>query len=144
MLLFLGLALVVPGRIEIDTGKVISAKGARLSGGFLLLFLPVAVIMHFVWQRPDWRPEMTLANAQWSAFGALVTIAAGIIGWSLYQSTKAAEKERLLKKSMFEEVRDDEPALEENVTPPQHVLPPPPPPKQHKNSKSNDAPFDFS
>ncbi len=143
VLLFLGLALVVAGRIELGPGKVISAVAARWTGGILLLFLPAAIVMHFLWQRPDWGSDIPLVNAQWYTFGTLVAISSVIVGWSLYQSSKAALTERLLKKAMFEEVRDDEPPAAENEVKPEPIMPPAKPSGRRK-SKGDETPFDFS
>lgn len=148
VLIFLGLALVVPGEIPVGQRRI-TAKAARWAGGILLLFLPMAIVMHVLWRRNAWEEKTPLVNAQWIAFGLLVIIGGSIVLYSMFAKSAPAPRARIVpvEESGFEVVDNDMPApVEEpfgDVSEEIVEAPVKPPPVRGKKS-SGSTPFDFS
>lgn len=154
LLLFAGLALLVPGRIPLGKRREISALCARIAGALWSLFLPIAVLMHVLWERNDWGRDAPLINAQLIALGATLVISFALLVWSAIRNTKTFVKKEPKFEEMFEEVDDEEsPPPKAPAKPPEKPPVKKPPatpvktPPRKSPPKANDAsgsPFDFS
>lgn len=140
-LLFLGLGLVVPGRLPIGATRGISARIARSAGAVLILALPIAITLHALWGRFRWE---NLAQAQWTAFALTLITSIGLLIWGYVRSAPkpiAAPK----KPAAFEEVKDDAPPPQETSDPMDDFAAPPPPASHSKKKPSQGgSPFNFS
>ena len=144
LLLFLGLGLVVPGRIPLGATRGVSARIARSAGAVLILALPMAIGMHALWGRFRWE---NLAQAQWAAFALSLLSGVGLLIWGFIRSAPRpiAAPKKPKEAVAFEEVTDDAPAEESKSDPMDNFAAPPPPPAHSKKKPGAGAsPFNFS
>jgi hypothetical protein len=143
LLLFLGLGLVVPGRIPLGATRGVSARIARSAGAVLILALPMAIGMHALWGRFRWE---NLAQAQWAAFALSLLSGVGLLIWGFIRSAPRpiAAPKKPKEAVAFEEVTDDAPAEESKSDPMDNFAAPPPPAHSKKKPGAGASPFNFS
>jgi hypothetical protein len=147
-------------------GQKLSSRTARLAGGALVLFLPLAMTMHYLWRRYDWEETLALAAAQWLLLVLLVTFSAALVAGTFFGGPRARITRSTLSTPFESSTEADPtagPALTEPIAPAaawmeEPTLPdtpapssprpgkiePPRPAKKPSKPRREENPFDFS